>query len=368
MASRTLFYTATAYNYAIMIDDDDFIPNGIDTYYEMYLGVLSDLLSKADVGTIVPIESLILGSENIGIENSNSSPCKNLGASSDLGPSDLKPLSSINPKSLNPQKDILAVKINIPIPNVSAPMWSLMFLPNSHAIVQTINHTFGEDSYFTNSFKEYISSIANISKLLYLYLWPSTQGYSRNELFDECDLENLNELSDKYNLSNNDVLNNIDFMKNIENSKIKYSPFRFRYDSIIEISKITKTYVGIYKNRKYAFITNRPIYNYEFGLKPRRFYIYNDCLYSSETNEKITIDDLIKYGIYLNENDQIDENEEKLGALSDLGSENLIFKIINNYLMTDSTNFEEIKKKCHDKLYWPKLNYNPKYVNKYLLF
>ena len=269
-------------------------------------------------------------------------------------------------------------------------MWSLMFLPNSHAIVQTINHTFGEDSYFTNAFKEYISSIAaaNISKLLYLYLWPSTQGYSRNELFDEYDLENLNELSDKYNLSNDDVLNNIDFMKNIENSKsegsmdtyiselldskVKYSPFRFRYDSIIEISEITKTYIGIYKNKKYAFITNRPIYNYEFGLKPRRFYIYNDCLYNSETNEKITINDLIRYGIYLekdqivNKDDQINENE--LGALSDLGSENLIFKIINNYLMTDSTNFEEIKKKCHDESYWPKFNHNPKYVNKYLLF
>ena len=36
MFSRNLFYKKTAYEFACVLDDDDFIPNGIDVYYNAF--------------------------------------------------------------------------------------------------------------------------------------------------------------------------------------------------------------------------------------------------------------------------------------------------------------------------------------------
>ena len=239
MTSRMMFMKNTAYEYAMMADDDDLAVNGIDGYYE-------------------------------GIEyfkNRVINPDKQLEPEfEELLKDESKHYTSV----------IKHMYIDLNKGGCNG-MWGRLWLPNSHVMVQTVNQMAGEDGYYGRTFNSVsIKPIKKDVKTIYYYIWVSGQGYEQGNGLYYNDAGEYKEIFDE------NILNNT-----MDGDRYCNELVVLRYDSIIKIRNINLlnyykpefNYISPDRNGEvYDFMTYRPIIS-QFGIKPRRFIILKNKLY-----------------------------------------------------------------------------------------
>ena len=244
MTSRMLFYKMTAGEYSIIMDDDDIAVNGGDMYYNLFEYTYKNY---HDYRYKTPYIWYGMGKNS----------------------------------------------------SFLCGFWSMVYLPNSHNILQTINEMAGEDNRSMNSTPNLTDNIFKGEVME--YMWPSNQGYlNKPHICDEDKEDLMNNLyyqnirgfnittklnKHSYNnLIKVDLKNNLNTYDNNSLKEIYYTgsaAYKYKYDEIIEIKNIDgmDIYTSKYKNTNYEFMTTRPSLP-SFGLYPRKFYLYKNKLYS----------------------------------------------------------------------------------------
>ena len=232
MGSRSSFLKLTEYKPAIIFDDDDYVLNGFDPYYTYYTMLKHFELDK------------ILYTANFSIYRNA--------------------------------------------------IWNIMFLNNSHTILQHTNTMNGEDTFFRNNivpysfnFRHTINSTPGINPALYAYMWASTQGYDKKDILAPNEFTELRKL----------LVNDVEYyFRSSGGGDYKYKP-----DIIIKTVAI-KDFKIYSKNTPttYNFYINRPIIPMN-NVKPRRLIIYDDKLYNIENiiDEKYNSEPYNQYFNYL---------------------------------------------------------------------